>query len=262
VARQIELGDLTLAYQEVDGAGPAVVFVHGLGGSVAAWRAQLVACARDGRGAMAYDQRGAGDSSKPAGPYSVELWAQDLERLLDALALERVALVGHSVGTMVAAHAALRLGERCVALVLLGGALAWPDESRPVFEARAELARAGRMDEIAEQVAATGLSERCRAERPDVHDRFLAMIAANDPEGYAESALATMRGRMVDPERIGCPTLCAAGELDPVTPPGAARQMAAAIPGAECAVVAGAAHWCQIESPEAVNELLLAFLDR
>ena len=54
---------------------------------------------------MAYDQRGAGLSAKPPGPYSVELWADDLVRLLDALEVERPLLVGHSVGCMVAEHA-------------------------------------------------------------------------------------------------------------------------------------------------------------
>ena len=92
--------------------GPAVLFVHGLGGSAYAWWAQLAACEAGGYRAIAYDQRGAGRSSKPAGPYSVEQWAEDLVGLLDALGIERAALVGHSVGCMVAEHAALRLGER------------------------------------------------------------------------------------------------------------------------------------------------------
>lgn len=252
-------GELELAYEEA-GQGPVVVLVHGLGGSAYSWRAQLGGLAAAGYRTIAYDQRGAGHSAVPAGPYSVQGWADDLDGLLEALALERVALVGHSVGTMVAEHAALRLGERCWALALIGGALGWPEGAAPNFERRAALARAGRLDEIAKQVAATGLSERCRSERPELHGLFLAAIAGNDPEGYAESALATGRASMLEPSRIGCPTLALCGELDPVTPPAASEAIAAAIPRAETALVEGAAHWCQLEAPDAVNDLLIELL--
>ena len=65
---------------------------------------------------------------------------------------------------------------------------------------------------------------------------------------------------MVDPERVACPTLALCGELDPVTPPAFAQAIADAIPGAETAVIPGAAHWCQLEAPEAVNGVLLPWL--
>jgi 3-oxoadipate enol-lactonase len=196
------------------------------------------------------------------GPYSVELWARDLERLLDGLGIERAALVGHSVGCMVAEHAAATLGERIWALALCGGAPAWPAEAAPGFSQRAELARGGRMDEIAEAVATTGLSERCRAEDPSRHGLMLALIASNDPEAYAESALATGAGSMRELERLECPVLAFAGSEDPVTPPAFAEAIAEAAPKGETAVVEGAAHWCMLERPQAVNETLFGFLDR
>jgi pimeloyl-ACP methyl ester carboxylesterase len=66
---------------------------------------------------------------------------------------------------------------------------------------------------------------------------------------------------MVETERIACPTLALAGSLDPVTPPEFAEAIAAAIPGARAGVIEGAAHWCQLEAPEAVNAQLLQLLD-
>jgi pimeloyl-ACP methyl ester carboxylesterase len=162
---------------------------------------------------------------------------------------------------MVAEHAALRLGERLRGLALLGGALRWRPEAGPVFEERVRLARAGRMDEIAEAVAQTGLSERCREENPALHGLFCELIASNDPKAYAESSAATAAGEMVEPERIACPTLAFCGEHDPVTPPTFAEALAAAIPNARTAVIDGAAHWCQLEAPAAVNAALLGFLE-
>jgi 3-oxoadipate enol-lactonase len=242
--------------------GPAVVFVHGLGGSAYVWWAQLHAARGRGYRALAYDQRGAGLSSIPPGPYSVEAWAEDLERFLDALEVERAALVGHSVGCMVAEHAAHRLGERAWALALCGVRRAWPSEAAPTFEQRAALARQGRMDEIAEQVAATGLTERGRSERPELHGLLLRMIAGNDGQGYAESALATGRAAMRGPDVLRPPVLAFAGAEDPVTPPDAAEEIAQRAPAGEAAVVHEAAHWCMLEQPGRVSEILFGFLDR
>lgn len=262
MAERIELEDVTLAYEDTGGEGLAVVLVHGLGGSFYSWRAQLAACAEHGHRAIAYDQRGAGLSSKPPGPYSVELWALDLERLLDRLGIERAALVGHSVGCMVAEHAALRLGERVAALALLGGGLRWRPEAGAVFEERVRLARAGRMDEIAAAVAQTGLSEACRNGNPALWGLFLELIASNDPRAYAESSAAAATGEMVEPRSVACPALACCGELDPVTPPAFAEAIAEAVPDGRTAVIEGAAHWCQLEAPAAVSDVLLGFLGK
>jgi 3-oxoadipate enol-lactonase len=260
----IELDDVTLVYEGRDpdskGSEGTVVFVHGLGGSSYSWWGQLAACEAAGHRAIAYDQRGAGRSGKPGGPYSVELWAEDLERVLDRLKVGGAILVGHSVGCMVAERAAVRLGDRVRGLAMLGGALRWRPEAGPVFEERVKLARAGRMDEIARTVARTGLSEGFREANPALHGLFCELIASNDPNAYADCSAATAAAQMAEPERVGCPALAACGELDPVTPPAFAESIAEAIPAGRTAVVPGAAHWCQVESPAAVNALLLDFL--
>jgi 3-oxoadipate enol-lactonase len=239
-----------------------VLFVHGLGGSANAWLAQLEACRGRGWRGLAHDQRGCGRSDKPEGPYSVEGWAADAVRLLDALGIERMALVGHSVGCMVAQRAAVALGERAWALALCGGALGWPAEARPAFEERVRLARSGRTDLIAEAVAATGLSERCRREDPRLLGLVRELIAANDPHGYAEAAAATARGQMSDLDAVRCPVLAFCGAADPVTPPAAAAAIAEAVPDGRTALVEGAAHWCMLEDPEATNRVLFGFLER
>jgi pimeloyl-ACP methyl ester carboxylesterase len=261
MAQRLELDDVTLAYEERPGDRdrPAIVFVHGLGGSIHSWWAQLAACEANGVRAVAYDQRGAGLSTKPPGPYSAAGWARDLERLLDALDLERPLLVGHSVGCMVAEQASARQGERVAGLVTIGGALRWRDEAAPVFEQRVKLAREGRMDEIADTVAQTGLSEARRSEDPVLTGLFRSLIAANEPQAYAECSAATASARMVDTGRVACPAIACCGELDPVTPPAFAQAIADALPNARTAVVEGAAHWCQLEAPGAVNEILLGF---
>jgi 3-oxoadipate enol-lactonase len=263
MTHRLELEDVTIAYEERPGeaASATIVLVHGLGGSFRSWWAQLAACERSGYRAIAYDQRGAGLSSKPAGPYSVELWAGDLVRLVDALEIERPILVGHSVGCMTAQRASVELGERLAGLMTIGGALQWRPEAGPVFEERVRLARAGHMDEIAATVVGTGLSEERRRADPVLTGLFGNLIASNDHRAYADWSAATAAGRMVDPERVACPVLACCGEHDPVTPPSFAQAIAEAVPDGRTAVVEGAAHWCHLEAPDAVNEILLAFAD-
>jgi 3-oxoadipate enol-lactonase len=259
--KRIEVNGIELAYEDTGDEGPAVVFIPGLGGSTRNWDAQLFACEERYRG-VAYDQRGHGQSDKPKGPYSVELWVEDLVGLLDALEIERAALVGHSVGCMVAENAAVELGDRVWALAVCGGAVAWRPEAGPVFEERVKLARAGKMNEIADAVITTGLSERCRQERADVTRRMRELLTANDPDAYAEAAAATAPAKMRDLDRLSCPVLAFCGSEDPVTPPATAKAIAEACPNGETAVVEGAAHWCMLEDPNGFNELLFGFLDR
>jgi pimeloyl-ACP methyl ester carboxylesterase len=262
MAERTRAAGITFAYEDTGGRGPAVAFAHGLGGSSNGWLAQLEECRRRGWRGIAHDARGAGRTERPPGPYSVEGWAEDLVALLDALGLGRIALVGHSVGCMVAERAAVALGDRVWALALCGGVRAWPPEAAPAFEQRAALAREGRMDEIAEGVAATGLSEQARSEDPRLLGLMREMIAGGDPVGYAESALATGRGQMAGLESLRCPVLAFCGSEDPVTPPQAAREIADAAPLGETAQIERAAHWCMLEKPAELSTVLFGFLER
>jgi 3-oxoadipate enol-lactonase len=262
MAERVAIGEIGLAYERPGGDGAAVVFTHGLGGRKETWSEVLAAVAKAGFDPIAVDMRGAGDSDKPPGPYSVQQWSADLIAFLEALGIARAVLVGHSVGCMVSEHAALALQDRCAALAMLGGAIAWAEGFESVLSERAGLARAGRMREIAEAVASTGLTDRAHAEDPELVERFVTMFAANDPDGYAESALATARGRMLEPERVLCHALAFAGAEDPVTAPTAAKEIAAAMPRGEFATVPAGSHWCHMEVPEAVSQQLVDFLRR
>jgi pimeloyl-ACP methyl ester carboxylesterase len=257
---RIEVNDIELAYEDTEADGPPVVFVHGLGGSTRVWDAQLFATEDNDLRGIAYDQRGHGRSDKPPGPYSVEQWTTDLIGLLEALELGDVALVGHSVGCMVAEHAAVALGDQAMALAVCGGVLKWPDEAGAVFEQRAELAQAGKMEEVIDAVIATGLSERCRTDRADVTKRMRELLEANDPKAYAEAVTATAAAEMLDPKQLRCPVLAFAGSGDPVTPPSESEAIAAAAPQGDSAIIDGAAHWCMLEDPEGFNSVLFEFL--
>jgi 3-oxoadipate enol-lactonase len=257
MAERIEVDGVELALER-GGEGAPLVFVHGLGGA-GSWAEQASAARQAGFEAVELDSRGAGGSAQAPGPYSVELWAADVVAVVERLGLERPALIGHSVGCMVAEHAAVELGERCRALALLGGRASWPEGAEEGFKQRAQLAEQGRMEELAEMVAQGALTEAGR-ENPDLSAAFRRLFLRNDPRGYAESARATARGRMRDPERVACPLLALAGSDDPVTPPEDSERIAGSVPDGSAAIVPGGAHWCQLELPGEVSGRLLGFV--
>jgi pimeloyl-ACP methyl ester carboxylesterase len=117
------------------------------------------------------------------------------------------------------------------------------------------------MDEIATTVAGTGLTEARRASDPVLVGLFRDLITSNDPQAYAECSAATAVGQMVDTDRVACPVLASCGEHDPVASPSFADAIASAVPDGRTAVVAGAAHWCHLEAPERLNEIMLGFAD-
>ncbi len=103
-------------HYEIHGAGPALIFVSGLGGTAAYWRPQIEAFSREYT-VVTYDQRGAGSWIDPPGPYSVETLVDDLQSLIEELQLARPTLIGHSTGGAIAQLLAAREPDLLAAMV-------------------------------------------------------------------------------------------------------------------------------------------------
>src|SRR5712692_9398599 len=91
------------------GSGPAVLLIHGWAANRTYWERQVVAL-RDRHTVVTVDLRGHGESSHPRGGYTIGAMAGDLEHLVRALGVPRIALVGWSMGGLVALELAQRLG--------------------------------------------------------------------------------------------------------------------------------------------------------
>src|SRR5438045_9724670 len=91
-----EVDGLALHYL-VEGRGPAVVLVHGLGGFAASWRHNIPSLAARAT-VYAVDLPGFGRSGKPSAAYSLAYFARALHAFLDAVGVTQVSIVGHSLG--------------------------------------------------------------------------------------------------------------------------------------------------------------------
>ncbi len=244
---------------EIDGPpdAPVILFSNSLGTTHRMWDPQIAAFTKHFR-ILRYDTRGHGNSSAPAGPYSLEQLAADALALLDTLHLDRVHFCGLSLGGMTGIFLGATLPSRFRKLVLcdtapkIGVAETW--------NTRIAAVRSGGMKAVAGGVIERWFTADFRKTHPTETAAALAMLESCNPEGYV-SACAAVRDadfrQLVG--RITLPTLAVTGTHDPVTTPSDARAIQQAIPGAEYLELA-AAHISNIEASEHFNREVLAFL--
>ncbi|MCB2044358.1 MAG: alpha/beta fold hydrolase [Rhodoferax sp.] len=238
------------------------VLLHGIGSASGSWLAQLQQVA-GGTGArshvLAWDAPGYGASSAltmaspRAADYATRLWAW-----LDALAVtQAVTLVGHSLGALMAAAAAVQAPSRVARLILLAPAQGYAHASAELREKKlsdrlANLAALGPAG-IARKRAGAMLSAEADASQRAFVEHVMAQI---DPAGYTQAARMLASGDLPgDLRRVACPVTIANGESDTITPPQAARALALAI-GAPYVSLGAVGHSCALQAGAQVNRLL------
>ena len=242
------------------GAGQAVLFLHGLGGSRTSWEPQLEGLS-DAFRCIAWDMPGYG-ASDPLKALTFPAIADAVARLLDATAVERAHLVGESFGGMHALHSALRHPDRVGRLVLANTSGAFGLDGTDPSEWRA--ARLAPLDaglepadiagQVLTSVAGPGLSADMLAMRVAAFARI--------PAAGLRSAIECLPSHNVLDRlaEITSPALVIAGELDAETPVTYARALADGLPNAELEVLDGIGHLAVSEAPEAFSQLVSAFL--
>lgn len=245
----------------VDGppGAPVLVLSNSLGASSAMWDAQVPLLTTRFR-VVRYEQRGHGGTTAPApGPYTIAELGTDLVELLDHLGVERAAICGVSLGGMVALWVAVHHPQRVEGLVLAcTAAELGPPES---WAERAASVRAASPSVLTQTLVGRWFTPGFVQRRPEVAGAVAAMLAADDPEGYAGccEAIGAMDQRP-DLGQVAAPTLVIAGADDPVTPPARALELQAGIPGASLVVLAGASHLANIEQPAAFTQAVVDHL--
>lgn len=268
---RVDVGAVTLAVDEAGAGGRPLLLVHGFGGARQDFADFVDQLAGQGWHVVAPDLRGHGDSDKPAdeAAYGFDIFIDDLVALVDHLGWPHFALLGHSMGGMVAQRLALRHPDRLDALVLMDTSHAPPDGLDPAL---VELAVTVLRDEGAEEFhrlsklandpLASPAHARVVRERPG----YEAFCDAKSLGASREMRLAMFPQFLVMPDLLDrlagldLPVLVLVGEQDQAFI-GHAQRMAAAIPGARLEVIAGAGHSPQFESPAEWWAALSDFLD-
>lgn len=253
----LRLGSMVM---EDAGEGPAVVMVHGLGGSSNSFETLMDALG--GYRVLRPDLPGAGRSPLRPGLDGLRGLAASLWDLVRSAGVERAHLVGHSMGTLVCQYLAAEHPRFVSGLTLFGPILEPPAAARQALKERAEQAQAEGMAGIAEAVATASVAAASRRRNPVAKAFVRESVSRQDPLGYAAHCRALSACAAADHAAIGCPTLLVAGEADPVAPVAMAGDLRQRIDGAALEVMPEVAHWMMIEAPERSAELLSNHLEQ
>jgi len=237
--------------------GQAIVFSNSLGTDFRIWDAVVGHLSADSR-VIRYDTRGHGLSEATPGPYSMKTLAGDLAALLDHLGAKGAAVVGLSVGGMIAQGLASLRPDLVSALVLMdtahkiGTVEGWNN--------RIDTVRQKGMAAISDGVLSGWFTPAYRNSVADFQG-YRAMLLRNDIEGYAGVCAALRDADLTESTRaLKVPTLCVAGEHDATTSPAIMRTTADLIDGARLEVIRDAGHIPCVERPKEVAGLIAGFL--
>lgn len=259
-AASVTVGSIDLSVLQAGQGGRPLLLVHGFTGAKEDFADWTGALADEGWWVVAPDLRGHGRSAKPAheASYSLAIFAADLVALVDGLGWDRFALLGHSMGGMIAQELVIDRPDRVERLVLMDtnhGPAEGLDEA--TVAAAVEVLRTQGLPaliDLIDQLPAPPrppAEERVRATRPGYVEWSEGKVLACAPAMYAAMAAELIRrpDRLAELARLTMPTRVVVGEQDHNFL-GPSRRLADAIPSADLVVIADAAHSPQIENPD------------
>lgn len=243
---------------EIDGAGPAIVFVHGLGGTSNTFQMLLDAlrpfrCIRP-------DLPGSGRSPLPFAAVTMDLFVETIGEVVQKIGGGAAHLVGHSLGTLVCQHLAARTPEWVKSLTLFGPIVEPSETARERLRDRARIARREGMIGIADAATASGLSSSSKNANPLLAPFVRESHMRQDPEGFAQSCEALAAAEGADLRLLRCPTLIVTGDEDAIAPPSAAQALADKVKGAKVKVLEHCGHWTPFERAPDCARLLAEHL--
>lgn len=246
---------------EISGAGPCVVFLHGIGGTSNVHQVQADELSSAYQ-VIRPDFAGAG-RSPVVGDISIDSHAEDVAAVLDTLGAGPAVVVGHSMGTLVARTLAARYPDKVAALALFGVVQPPDDAGREAIRDRAALLRAEGAEGIAVIASAIvnrSLSAATRSRQPTIAAFVRELVMRQDPEGYARNNEALAAATDPGPISPALPLLVVAGRDDLLSPLSAAYQIAH--DDTEVQVIDDVGHWIPLEDARRTTELLSAFISR
>jgi 3-oxoadipate enol-lactonase len=253
-----QVGAKKLFVEDTESDRPAVVFVHGLGGTTTFYD-PLVTALGDAYRLVRFDLDGHGRSPLH-GPVNVPALAEDVAALIAALPEKRAHVVAHSLGTLIAQHLAAKHPAVVSSLVLLGPVRAQADAAKTATRARAATVRENGMAAVADAIATHATSAAARAANPLVFGTVRELALGQNAEGYALACEALAAAENPDLSRITAPVLLLAGADDKVSTDVLRDELKQALSHVDIAIAPDCGHWTVTEAPAFVANQTRAFL--
>lgn len=245
----------------IDGKGPAVVLVHGVGARGQMWT-RVVEVMRPDFTCITFDLRGHGDSPKPELPITLDDLVADLEALRNEIGIEKLSVFGHSLGGMVAPAYARAFPDRTAAVGLISTAAFRSPEDGARVRGIAENIRAQGVERLVDGFVSRWFTEGFLRDHPEKVEARKKQVLATDPAVfvdvfrlYAETEMASWLGQ------VSAPALVLTGEHDVNCSPRLNKQMAAALPNAKLVILDGLKHGLVVEDPDRIAREMQFFLE-
>jgi (E)-2-((N-methylformamido)methylene)succinate hydrolase len=243
----------------LEGKGPLVVLIHGVGARLENWDGVASRLASE-FSVLRYDLRGHGATTRAPGPYSLPLLADDLKALLAHVGAGEANVAGHSLGGMIAQMFALRHPTAVRRLALLSAVAGRTTQEHERVAARIDLIRTGDPGEHFRSSLPRWFTDAFIAANPELIAAYAARNAANDPECYAAAyRVLALEDLDHELEAIHVPTLVATGEHDLGSNPRMSELMSRRIKGATLRILPGLKHSILVEAPQMVARMLVPF---
>lgn len=249
---------------ETHGRGTPLLLVNGLGSDRSEWLFQLPEFSK-GFLVITFDNRGAGGSDAPPGPYTTAQMADDAAALLAHLGVGRAHILGVSLGGMIAQEVALRHPDRVDRLILACTAPGGKGSLRPAPEVLRSFALSPGtgLEEAVRRIVPLLYSEKYRHDHPGEIEEFVRRRLARPicAQSHAWQLAAAVGHAAWDRlSEIRVPTLVITGDADRVVPPENSRRIARRLPGAKLVILPGAPHRLFAENADAFNREVVSFL--
>jgi len=244
----------------IKGSGPAVIFVHGIGARKTSWN-EVCKYLENDFTCISYDLRGHGDSPKGVLPYSLEGLVDDLETLRQKLNIQKIHIVGHSLGGMIGPAYALSFPENVISVSLLSTAAFRTTEDKNKVQAVVGSMREKGIGPILSTLTDRWFTDKFINERFSVVDFRLQQVLETDPEVfldvfriYAETEMSPWLNK------IKHPCLVLTGENDGGCSPRLNNLIASSLSNSELFILKNYKHSLLIEAPREVGERVREFL--
>ncbi|MCX7822416.1 MAG: alpha/beta hydrolase [Syntrophobacterales bacterium] len=252
-------------YYEISGYGRPLLFISGLSGGSWSWYKQRPFFEAFYR-VITFDNRGAGRSWMPPGPYTMEQMAEDTLALLDHLAIEKVHVVGISMGGMIAQQLAATHPNRLSALVLGCTHCGKKRRIPPSPEVLSRLTNQEGLsaEEIVEKNIPLLFGNKCRSEHPEIVEEYKRNTLSSplQPLEAFQAQIAAINKFDVCSilDRITCPVLVITGKDDILVPPENSKILVELIPYARLVELEEVGHLLHLEAYDTFNRIVREFL--
>lgn len=262
---KVKVNDINI-YYEIHGKGYPFLLIRGLSSDVYRWPPDFIAELSKHFKVILFDNRGAGRTDKPDIKYSIKMMADDTIGLMKVLNIEKVHILGYSMGGSIAQEIALNYPEKVKNLILCSAGCGGPKSIPASEEVRKLLTnnRAGLSDEkLLKKIITVYFTESFIQNKPDEVDEYIrrSLLAPIPPHSYRRQLMAAFSFNSYERlKNITVPTLVLSGKEDILVPHENSILLAEHIPGAKITLLDNLGHGLFTPKPLLLAKTIIEFL--